>query len=126
MSNQASDRLQKNSERIMHMWEKRARNEVSASKHQNSLVLQNSLPEYLNQLVNELSTTIERTPTRIETDKVESTRIGNKHGSERAGFVDYSLSQLIFEYHIIRQVIFQILEEEAPLEVRERDIIICS
>ncbi|AUB44931.1 K+-sensing histidine kinase KdpD (plasmid) [Nostoc flagelliforme CCNUN1] len=89
-------------------------------------MLQNSLPEYLEQLVDELSTKIERTPARIKTDKLESTRIGKKHGHERAGFADYSMTQLIFEYHILRQVIFEILEEEAALEVRERDIIIDS
>ncbi|HEY9877000.1 MAG TPA: HAMP domain-containing sensor histidine kinase [Leptolyngbyaceae cyanobacterium] len=94
--------------------------------HQDSLVLQNSLPEYLSQLVDELSTKIVRTPAKIKTDKVESTRIGKKHGHERAGFADYSMTQLIFEYHILRQVIFQVLEEEEPLEMRERDIIIDS
>ncbi|MHC5613045.1 MAG: sensor histidine kinase [Nostoc sp.] len=126
MFNQTSERLKQNVERIMQRWEKRARDEVAASMHQDSLMLQNSLPEYLNQLVYELSTKIERTPARIKTDKLESTRIGKKHGHERAGFADYSMTQLIFEYHILRQVIFQILEEEAALEVRERDIIIDS
>jgi signal transduction histidine kinase len=126
MSQPASDRLQQNAERIMEMWEKRARDEVYASMHQNSLVLQNSLPQYLEQLVDELSTQIKRTPTRIATDEKESTRIGKLHGHERAGYADYSMSQLIFEYHILRQVIFQVLEEKAPLEVRERDIIIGS
>ncbi|MFE1748265.1 sensor histidine kinase [Coleofasciculus sp. H7-2] len=126
MSNYASDRLKQNAERIMQLWEVRARDEVSASMHQDSLVLQNSLPQYLNQLVDELSTRIDRTPTRIATDKVESKRIGKQHGHERAGYADYSMSQLIFEYHILRQVIFQVLEEEAPLEVQERDIIIGS
>jgi signal transduction histidine kinase len=126
MSQPASDRLQQNAERIMEMWEKRARDEVYASMHQNSLVLQNSLPQYLEQLVDELSTQIKRTPTRIATDEKESTRIGKQHGHERAGYADYSMSQLIFEYHILRQVIFQVLEEKAPLEVRERDIIIGS
>ncbi|WP_261226082.1 sensor histidine kinase KdpD [Ancylothrix sp. D3o] len=110
----------------MQMWEQRARDEVSASIHQDSLVLQNSLPKYLNQLVDELSTKIERTPARIASDEIESTRIGKLHGHERAGYADYSLTQLIFEYHILRQVIFQVLEEEAPLGVRERDIIIDS
>jgi signal transduction histidine kinase len=110
----------------MQRWEERARAEVSASIHQNSLVLQNSLPQYLNQLVDELSTQIERTPARIRTDKAESTRIGKLHGQERAGFADYSMTQLIFEYHILRQVIFQVLEEEGPLAARERDIIIDS
>ena len=115
MSNQASDRLQQNVEKIMGMWEKRARDEVDASMHQDSLVLQNSLPLYLNQLVDELSNRIDRTPARITADEVESTRIGKQHGHERAGYADYSMSQLIFEYHILRQVIFQVLEEEAPL-----------
>lgn len=110
----------------MQMWEKRARDEVAASFHQNSLVLQNSLPLYLNQLVDELSNRIDRTSARIAADEVESTRIGKKHGHERAGYADYSMSQLIFEYHILRQVIFQVLEEESPLDVRSRDIIISS
>ncbi|MEG4306445.1 HAMP domain-containing sensor histidine kinase [Microcoleus sp. D3_18a_C4] len=126
MSNEASDRLKQNSEKIMRMWEKRARDEVGASTHQDSLVLQDSLPLYLNQLVDELSNRIDRTPARITADEVESTRIGKKHGHERAGYADYSMSQLIFEYQILRQVIFQVLEEEAPLGVRDRDIIIGS
>ncbi|MEG5038549.1 MULTISPECIES: HAMP domain-containing sensor histidine kinase [unclassified Microcoleus] len=126
MSNEASDRLKQNSEKIMGMWEKRAREEVGASTHQNSLVLQNSLPLYLNQLVDELSNRIDRTPARITADEVESTRIGKLHGHERAGYADYSITQLIFEYHLLRQVIFQVLEEEAPLGVRDRDIIIGS
>lgn len=126
MSNQASKRLKQNVKKIMLRWEERARDEVGASMHQDSLVLQNSLPQYLDQLVDELSTKIDRTPARMISDEVESTRIGKLHGHERAGYADYSMSQLIFEYHILRQVIFQVLEEEAPLEARERDIIIGS
>ncbi|MEB3335904.1 MAG: hypothetical protein VKJ46_00455 [Leptolyngbyaceae bacterium] len=58
MSSQVSDRLQQHASRIMQLWEVRARNEVGASMHQDSLVLQNSLPLYLNQLVDKLSTEI--------------------------------------------------------------------
>ena len=94
--------------------------------HQDSLVLQDSLPLYLDQLVDELSNRIVRTSFRINADAVESTRIGKLHGHERAGYADYSMSQLIFEYHLLRQVIFQVLEKEAPLEVQDRDIIIGS
>ncbi|MEG4006159.1 HAMP domain-containing sensor histidine kinase [Microcoleus sp. Pol11C1] len=126
MSNQASDRLKQNAEKIMQMWEKRAREEVSASTHQDSLVLQDSLPLYLNQLVDELSNRIVRTSARITADEVESTRIGKLHGHERAGYADYSMTHVIFEYHLLRQVIFQVLEEEAPLGVQDRDIIIGS
>lgn len=110
----------------MHLWEERARNEVYASMHQDSLVLQDSLPMYLEQLVDELSHKVDQTPAQITADGVESTRIGKLHGHERAGYADYSMNQLIFEYHILRQVIFQVLETEAPLNVRDRDIIIGS
>ena len=126
MSNEASDRLKQNAEKIMRMWEKRARDEVGASTHQTSLVLQNSLPLYLNQLVDELSNRIVRTSARITADEVESTRICKLDGHERAGYADYSMTHLIFEYHLLRQVIFQVLEEEAPLGVQDRDIIIGS
>lgn len=126
MSNQASERLQQNAKKVMQMWEEQARNQVSASMDHDSLVLQNSLPEYLDQLIDELSTKIKRTPARITADKVESKRVSSQHGRERAGYADYSMTQLILEYHLLRQVIFQVLEEEAPLEVRERDIIINS
>jgi len=126
MSNEASDRLKQNAEKIMRMWEKRARDEVGASTHQNSLVLQDSLPLYLNQLVDQLSNRIVRTSARITADEVESTRIGKLHGHERAGYADYSMTHLIFEYHLLRQVIFEVLEEEAPLGVEDRDIIIGS
>ncbi|MBW4442946.1 MAG: HAMP domain-containing histidine kinase [Plectolyngbya sp. WJT66-NPBG17] len=126
MSNKASDRLKQNAEKILHLWEKRTRSEVEASVHQDSLVLRDSLPLYLGQLVDELSSRIIRTSARINADEVESKRIGKLHGQERAGYADYSMSQLIFEYHLLRQVIFQVLEEEAPLEVGDRDIIIGS
>ena len=126
MSNQASDRLKQSAEKIMGIWEKRAREEVGASTRHNSLVLQDSLPLYLNQLVDELSNRIVRTPARITADEVESTRIGKLHGHERAGYADYSMTELIFEYQLLRQVIFQVLEEEAPLGVQDRDIIIGS
>ena len=65
MSNQASERLKQNAKKIMQMWEEQARNQVSASMEHDSLVLQDSLPQYLNQLIDELSTKIERTPIRI-------------------------------------------------------------
>ncbi|MEP0918975.1 HAMP domain-containing histidine kinase [Leptolyngbya sp. DQ-M1] len=110
----------------MRLWEERARAEISPSMHHTSLILQDSLPQYLSFLVTELSTTIERTSARINADKVESDRIGRKHGRERAEYADYSITQLILEYHILRQVVFQVLEEEAPLTIRERDIIISS
>lgn len=122
----ACEKMKNNKLKIMKIWEKRAICEVEAAEANNSLMLQNSLPEFLKQVEDALSTKIERTNVRIKWDKKESTRIGKKHGSERAANYEYTMDQLIFEYQILRQVICEVLEEESPITEIEREIIICA
>jgi signal transduction histidine kinase len=126
MSNLASERLRRLNSKIMASWEKRALAEVRASIHQESLALRDSLPEFLNQIDQALSTNVNRTDARVKWDKSESSRVGRKHGRERADSIHYTMDQLIFEYHILRQVLCEIMEEEAPLSSVEREIIICA
>lgn len=126
MSNRASECLDRNKSKIMDLWVERALKEVPAAHQQEDLALRNSLPTYLEQLVDALSTTIERTEARRLYDEAESSRIGRKHGMERAGSYNYSMDQVIFEYHIMRQVICDVLESEAPLTLTEREVIVCS
>ncbi len=126
MINAASKRLERMSKQIMTSWEKRALEEVMAANHQESLALRNSLPEFISQIVDALSTTINRTDARVRWDKSESTRIGKKHGLERASSFNYTMDQLIFEYHILRQVMCEEMELEAPLTTIEREVIICA
>lgn len=126
MANQVSEYLIQHQEKILKTWEARAKKEVAAARHQESLALQNSLPEYLAQIATALSTTINRTELRVQFDLAESTRVGKKHGSERAGTVHYTMDQLIYEYHILRQVIFDVIEEEINISDMEREIITCS
>lgn len=126
MSNKTAERLQNNIDRILSIWEQRVNQEIAAAHHQETLALRNSLPEYLKQLVDALSNTIDRTDARMRSDKIASTRIGKRHGEDRAGSKHYTMDQLITEYHILRQVLCDVLEEEAPLTVVEREVIICS
>ena len=126
MPNEISDRLSNGSKKIMNLWEIRVQKEIPAAFRQSSLALRNSLPEYLTQIVDALSNTIKRTPDRIEEDKIDSTRVGEKHGRDRGSFARYSIDQLIFEYHILRQTIFQVMEEKEELPKEARDIIIDS
>lgn len=126
MSLSTSARLRNNKQKIMDMWVKRALEEVPAAQHQEDLALRNSLPIYLDQMIDALSKTINRTDARKLADKTESTRIGKKHGRERAASFNYSMDQVIFEYHIMRQIICDVLEEEVPLTSVEREIIVCS
>lgn len=127
MPNSTSDRLEKNIHRIMDIWVSRADEEVKAAHFQHTLALKNSLPEYLAQLVDALSKTIDRTSARKRFDKAESSRIGKKHGKERAGAINYTMDQMILEYHILRQVICDVMEEDKILLTPiDREVIVCS
>jgi signal transduction histidine kinase len=126
LANEASLRLQRNIEEIMRRWQERAEQEVLAALHQQELALRDSLPEYLAQLVNALSTVIDRTDARVKWDLSEGERVGKKHGRERAGSRNYTIDQMIFEYHILRQVICDVMGEEAPLTPVEMEVITCS
>jgi signal transduction histidine kinase len=126
MPNTTSLRLLRLKDTIMDKWVERALDEVGAAYHQEDLALRNSLPEYLEHMASALSTTVKRTEVRRLFDKKEGTRIGKKHGQERAVSFSYSMDQVIYEYHILRQVIFDLMEDEAPLSDVEREIIVCS
>ncbi|MEO5668095.1 MAG: HAMP domain-containing sensor histidine kinase [Bdellovibrionota bacterium] len=125
-SNLASERLARLSARIVKTWEERAIKEVEAATHEHELALQNSLPAFLDSLVHALSTKIDRTQIRIKWDLDENTRISKNHGRERAESGRYTIDQLIFEYHILRQVICELMEEEAILSPVEREVIVCA
>ena len=122
----ASVRLHRLNDKIMNLWEERACEEVKAASQHTSLALQNSLPEFLGLMENALSTTINRTKARVKWDLSENTRVGQKHGRERSKMLNYTMDQLIFEYHILRQVVCEVMEEEAPLSTEEREIIVCA
>lgn len=122
----AAGRLKKNIKNILDRWMERADKEIRSAEHQSTLALQDSLPEFLNHLVTTLSKTINRTATRIQDDKDKSTSLGKEHGRDRAGTTNYTLEQLIREYHILRQVIEEVFEEEEILTSQEREIIVGS
>jgi signal transduction histidine kinase len=126
VSNQASECLKQNLEIIMKLWGERASKEILAARHQQSLALRDSLPEYISQLSDALSTTIDRTAARIKADQIDSARISKRHGRVRAESSSYTIDQLIFEYRILRQVICDVLEEKMVLSPVEREVIVCS
>lgn len=126
MSESISNRLKKNIEPIMKEWESRVLVEIVSANFETPLALRDSLPEYLSQLASALSQKIDRTQARKIFDKSESTRVGKKHGSERSKSVNYTMKEMILEYHILRRVVFDVLEQEAPMTDVEREIIVCS
>ncbi len=111
---------------IMKAWEERAKKEIIAARNLERLALRDTLPEYLMGLADALNNTIESSATRIQADRKQGDRIGKLHGSIRAQDVNFTIDQLIFEYHILRQVIFDIMDEQVILTPAEREVILCS
>jgi signal transduction histidine kinase len=51
-------------------------------------------------------------------------RIGKLHGADRASNRSYQLTEVIFEYHLLREVLFDVLETQGPLPKPARDIVL--
>lgn len=105
-------------EKIMRAWESRVRAEILGLPRSTGPVLRNMLPELLQNLVSNLS------PESKNSDFTEAGRIGTEHGAQRADVLEYSVSQVLHEYRILRQVIFHVLEEEKLHATEVRDVIL--
>ncbi|MGZ6465934.1 MAG: sensor histidine kinase [Bdellovibrionota bacterium] len=94
-----------------------------AAREVKKLVLQDSIPEFLRQLALHLETKT-KTTEELNQEAGARTCAGQAHGKVRAGSVGYVMQDVMHEYHILRQVIFQVLEEEGQLSGTERDVIL--
>jgi signal transduction histidine kinase len=119
-------RLKSKTSIIMNAWEKRVCKEIEAAQHQGQLALRNSLPEFLAQICDLLSQTSVPTQSQNKIDREAISKIGKIHGKCRAGSLNYTIDQLISEYHIFRQVICHELEKDAPMVSSEYEIIVSS
>jgi signal transduction histidine kinase len=126
MTGKNSNHLKDSIEKIMGLWAERSLKEVPSAVSADALVLRDSLPIYLGHLSEALATNRKMDIKSVAIHDKESGRIGSLHGEDRAGNTRYVLTEVIFEYHILREVIFQVLEEAAPLDSLQRDIILDS
>ena len=110
---------------ILKRWEERALVEISGAAGQTSLILRDALPKFLESLARMLSTD-HRTAEQIKISAADSILYSKQHGRSRAAIPAYLMSQVIQEYHVLREVLFQALEEKIPVPMRERDIILSA
>lgn len=115
----ASTRLLHLKEKIILEWEKIVRNSTASTGKLDRPQLLNSLPEVLNLMVKTLTD-----PNPDQALYSKEKMLAANHGKTRASLPDYSLEQVINEYHILRRVLFDILEEGGQdLTRAERDLI---
>jgi PAS domain S-box-containing protein len=114
-----SERLRRAKERILAEWEKQVRQTIPPARSQERLALLDSLPEVLDGIVMTLSD-----PAPERALFAEEERLAAGHGKQRAQNITYSLEQVINEYHVLRKVLFEVLEEgDQSLSRRDRDLI---
>src|SRR5579872_1621675 len=113
-------RLHEKTPDIMRRWEERVREDVPAADQQDYLVLRNHVPHFLTGL----EWCIKSGSRRGAPSGQDA--LSNEHGEQRAGIEVYSIAQVLLEYGLLRETIFQVLEDEAELPLPARDIILNS
>lgn len=119
-ANQASSVLQANKERVLKLWEERARQELPPAQFKEGLALRDHLPILLSNIIAALS------PEKRSPDRDEHKQVGIEHGADRVKSHDYTIGQTLAEYTILRKAIFEVLEVELtyPLTGIQREVIL--
>ena len=113
-----------NKERVLGLWVERCLKEVTSAASAGTLALRNSLPLFLDHLCDALASDRKVDVAAVASHMLESSRIGKLHGADRASNRSYLLREVIFEYHILREVLFEVLETEGPMPKTRRDIVL--
>ena len=118
--------LRDHKEQILSVWGDRCLKEVASAASAGTLALRNSLPLFLDHLCDALSTNRKMDIAAVASHVRESLRIGKLHGADRASNRSHQLREVIVEYHILREVLFEVLETPGPLPRPARDIVLDS
>ncbi|WP_375758285.1 PAS domain-containing protein [Corallococcus exercitus] len=115
----AAARLRAHRDTIVQWWTDRVRQAIPAASAQDEHHLRDSLPRFLERMAVALKTGLDHS-----TVEEDLNTVAQVHGKQRSGLKEYSLQQMLREYQLLREVIFQVLEQEGPLAPPERDIIL--
>lgn len=114
---EAAKLLARQKEEVLQKWEALCREKIPAAKGESHLALRNSLPQFLDKLVNTL---ISAEP-KVQAEK--ETEAADEHAENRADKPAYSLDQVIGEFCILRNVIIENLISEAQLDSQSLKVI---
>jgi signal transduction histidine kinase len=118
--NTTAEYLMSNRNRILSMWVARVKQAIQAAKTERDPIVVDTIPTLLENLAQALD---EKFPRSLAT---EGTTIASEHGGERARVTRFPPGEVIKEFQILRDVVFEVLSEPKTLSNREIDIIIKS
>ncbi|MGQ9426953.1 sensor histidine kinase [Gilvimarinus sp. F26214L] len=109
--------VEQNLETIFQRWEDQVRRSVPAAREQDSLLLRNHLLPYMAVMMEMLDCADVASVRKELAGNPEMVASANEtHGRLRATLPGYSIDQLIEEYICLRQVLSDVLEQEALLD----------
>ena len=112
----AANLLFRSKTNILQVWESQCREKVIAATLQSHPALLNEIPKFLDQLILTIRPD-------FKTDYEANSKIARDHGKERSDLKPYTLDQLIYEYQILRTILIEILEVDAPLSIAASKVI---
>ncbi|MES2962993.1 MAG: hypothetical protein V4760_03820, partial [Bdellovibrionota bacterium] len=114
----AARRLKLNRPLILNDFERRVREEILDAQDESRAVLIDSMPLLLDKLILLLESNVATMEAIART-----ARVSKEHGEHRIG-ADYDLEELMWEYQIFRQVLFDSLETDGILSPDVRNLIL--
>lgn len=106
--------------RVLEVWENRVRVHIDAASEKAPSVLRDCIPDFLDQLTESFARAHENGPDRIATDT------SREHGQQRASLAGYSIAQIVDEYRLLRQTIFEVLDAKGCGDRDVRDLVLDS
>ena len=115
MLSDLAHRLAASKDKVLAVWEERARRTVPGADRHDRPILLDGLPDVLDELGRSLAQG--GPPSTNDQNSLNASH----HGRQRATATDFSLDQVLAEYGLLRTVVFEVLESTAPLNVEERE-----
>jgi PAS domain S-box-containing protein len=114
-----AERLRGRKKAILGAWEKHARQALVPARQHESPALINALPE----LVDELAETLSDPRPREALVRREA-ELALEHGRDRAQHSGWTLAEVVTEYQLFRQAVFDVLEDEELVPRADREVML--
>ncbi len=111
---QVAAHLDESKDAILKEWQTRCRQKVEAARAQTRLALIDSLPQFLDQLVVTLQSSNPKSNVK------ENAEVAREHAEDRANQPEYTLDQVIAEYHILRNILIESVDAKGITDTESR------
>lgn len=112
----AAQCLRKYQQSLIEIWEQRVRNAISIIQAESRPVLRNSIPKFMELLIDSLEGKMPQ--------EFMLSEIARDHALQRTNIPSFTVEQVHAEYTLLRKIVFEILDKEANLTVQERNTIL--